>query len=75
MVLRICQDEMQKDIVIEEGEMFLLPGETPHSPQRFPNTIGIVIEKIRKPEELGKNALLPQDHFLIFIKRHFKMVL
>jgi 3-hydroxyanthranilate 3,4-dioxygenase len=31
--------------------MFLLPGRTPHSPQRGPNTVGLVLEIKRKTEE------------------------
>lgn len=27
---------------------------TPHNPVRFANTIGIVIERNRRPEEIGK---------------------
>ncbi len=30
-----------------------MPPRTPHSPQRGPNTIGLVIEKVRKDEEDG----------------------
>jgi len=51
MVLRIIEDGKIKDLSIAEGEMFLLPSNVPHSPQRFSNTVGIVIERVRQPEE------------------------
>jgi len=37
---------------IKEGEIFLLPARVPHSPQRPANTVGLVIERMRTPEEL-----------------------
>ena len=30
---------------IKEGEVFLLPGRMPHSPQRNEDTVGLVIER------------------------------
>ncbi|HYM35476.1 MAG TPA: hypothetical protein VET48_08775, partial [Steroidobacteraceae bacterium] len=39
------------DIPIRQGEILLLPKHVPHSPQRFANTVGLVIERQRKPEE------------------------
>jgi 3-hydroxyanthranilate 3,4-dioxygenase len=56
MILRTMQDGAQVDIPIREGEIFLLPARVPHSPQRFANTVGLVIERQRRPEE--------QDGFL-----------
>lgn len=52
MVLRIQEDGKPRDITIKEGEMFLLPPHIHHSPQRFANTIGLVIERKRTKEEL-----------------------
>jgi 3-hydroxyanthranilate 3,4-dioxygenase len=46
--VRIQEDGKAVDIPIKEGEMFLLPGNTPHSPMRGENTVGLVIEKVRK---------------------------
>ena len=40
-----------EDIPIDEGEVFMLPRKTPHSPQRPANTVGMVVEKTRAPGE------------------------
>ena len=50
----INEDGTPEDIVIREGEMFLLPTRIPHSPQRPANTIGLVIERNRKKDEIDK---------------------
>jgi 3-hydroxyanthranilate 3,4-dioxygenase len=52
IVVRIQEDGKIVDIPVKQGETFLLPGKTPHSPQRGPNTIGIVIEKVRRDDEM-----------------------
>jgi 3-hydroxyanthranilate 3,4-dioxygenase len=41
-------------IHIREGEMFLLPPRVPHSPQRPAGTVGLVIERYRRPGEMDK---------------------
>lgn len=51
IVLKIVDDGRFEDVHIKEGEMFLLPPRIPHSPQRPANTVGLVIERYRKPEE------------------------
>ena len=51
IVVRIVENGQVKDIAIKEGEMFLLPAGIPHSPQRPPNTIGLVIERRREEGE------------------------
>ena len=48
IVLKIIDDGKPVDISIKEGEIFLLPPKVPHSPQRPANTVGLVMELIRK---------------------------
>lgn len=50
--VRIQENGKPRDIIIKEGDMFLLPANTPHSPMRGPNTVGLVIEKVRKGTDL-----------------------
>jgi len=52
ITVRIIEDGKPRDIVIKQGEMFLLPAGVPHSPQRPANTVGLVIERQRKTGEL-----------------------
>jgi 3-hydroxyanthranilate 3,4-dioxygenase len=52
ITVRIMEGGKPRDIEIKEGEMFLLPARVPHSPQRPAGTVGMVIERQRKPGEL-----------------------
>jgi 3-hydroxyanthranilate 3,4-dioxygenase len=51
MVLRTIQDGRRIDLTIREGDVFYLPPRVPHSPQRFANTVGLVIERKRLEHE------------------------
>lgn len=52
VVVKIIDEGKPRDIHIREGDIFLLPPRTPHSPQRGPNTVGLVIERKREKTEL-----------------------
>lgn len=56
IVVGIQEGEKAVDVPIKQGEMFLLPPNTPHNPKRGPNTVGIVIERKRRAGE--KDGLL-----------------
>jgi 3-hydroxyanthranilate 3,4-dioxygenase len=51
MLLRTVQDGRRVDIPIRAGDVLLLPAHVPHSPQRFADTIGLVVERKRRPGE------------------------
>lgn len=61
IVVRILEDGKPRDIQVREGEIFLLPAGIPHSPQRPAGTIGMVVERMRKPDEI--------DHLKWFCER------
>ncbi|KAJ1656236.1 3-hydroxyanthranilic acid dioxygenase [Dispira simplex] len=42
------------DVNIRQGDMFLLPAGVPHSPVRFAETVGLVVERKRKPDEVDR---------------------
>jgi len=52
ITVKIVDDGKVKDINIKEGEIFLLPSKVPHSPQRKANTIGLVVEQKRNPNDI-----------------------
>lgn len=83
MVLRIQEDGAVRDIPIRAGQTFLLPPRVPHSPQRMPDSVGIVIERKRLDHELDGllwyceqcNAKLYEEFFkLVDIENDFPVV-
>jgi len=52
MVLEVIDGGRRRAIDIREGDLFMLPPGMPHSPQRFADTVGLVVERQRKPDEL-----------------------
>ncbi|GLQ89620.1 3-hydroxyanthranilate 3,4-dioxygenase [Dyella flagellata] len=56
MVLKVQDEGVARDIPIRAGELFYLPPRVPHSPQRMPDSVGMVIERRRLGHE--KDGLL-----------------
>ncbi len=54
--VQIQENDKAVEVDIREGDIFLLPPKVPHNPIRFKNTIGLVIERRRRPDE--KDGLL-----------------
>ena len=59
--VRIREDNQIKDFRIREGETFFIPPNVPHSPQRPPNTIGVVVERVRPAGEM--------EHLLFYCEK------
>jgi 3-hydroxyanthranilate 3,4-dioxygenase len=55
--VRIQEDGKAVDVPIKAGDMFLLPANVPHSPMRPANSVGLVIEKVRKGTNLQDGLL------------------
>lgn len=52
MVLRVAEGGRIRDLPIRAGEILLLPARVPHSPQRPAGSVGLVVERRRRPGEL-----------------------
>jgi len=52
IIVTIQEDVKAVQVPIKEGEIFLLPPKVPHNPIRFKNTIGLVMERRRRPGEM-----------------------
>jgi 3-hydroxyanthranilate 3,4-dioxygenase len=67
MTLKTVQDGRVVDIPIREGQFFLLPPSMPHSPQRLPDTVGLVIERRRVAgEQDGLQWYCDQCHHKLY---------
>ena len=62
MVLRIQEDGQPRDIPIRAGEVFYLPPNVPHSPQRMADSIGLVVERLACERSAASRAALVDQH-------------
>jgi len=67
IVLRLMEDGKPMDVPIKEGDIYLLPPRVLHSPQRYSNTIGLVVERRRNTGELdGFKWFCDECHTLLY---------
>lgn len=72
MVLKLMTDDGPVDVAIRAGELFYLPPRIPHSPQRMPDSIGLVIERKRLPHEQdGLMWFCPACHAKVYEEYFF----
>ena len=67
------QTNKPRDIVIREGEIFLLPPKVPHSPRRPRNTVGLVVEQIRQSGMIDKLQWSSDDTGELVYEAPFKL--
>lgn len=51
VIVRTRENGVIRDNIIREGETFFIPPRVPHSPQRGPGTLGLVVERNRPAGE------------------------
>jgi 3-hydroxyanthranilate 3,4-dioxygenase len=66
IVVRIRDKDGLRDVPVREGETFFIPPGVPHSPQRGPNTLGLVVER-RRPET-------EPEHLMFFCEKCNELV-
>jgi len=54
IILKIIQNGKPEEITLNEGDIYLLRSNVPHSPQRPVNSVGIVIEQKRARNDLDR---------------------
>lgn len=66
IVVRIREGGVIRDVPVREGETFFIPPNVPHSPQRGPDTLGLVVER-RRPET-------ETEHLMFFCEKCGELV-
>uniref|UniRef100_A0A1I7X0J0 3-hydroxyanthranilate 3,4-dioxygenase n=1 Tax=Heterorhabditis bacteriophora TaxID=37862 RepID=A0A1I7X0J0_HETBA len=73
MVLKVVEKGVKKDLCIKQGEIFLLPSRIEHSPQRFIDTIGFVVERSRMNTEFDCVRYFVNDSNIRLFERWFHL--
>ena len=73
MTLKVIDDGKPVDIPINEGDIYLLPGGMPHSPQRPAGTVGLVVERKRSQGELDGFQWYCKDCGTKLYEEYFEM--
>ena len=66
ITVRIRDKDGLRDVRVREGETFFIPPGVPHSPQRGPDTLGLVVER-RRPET-------EPEHLMFFCEKCGELV-
>ncbi len=74
MVLKTQQDGKVVDYPIKAGEIFLLPPKMPHSPVRFENSVGLVVERKRLEDEQDGLMWYCENCNHLLYETYFKLV-
>ena len=61
IMLKLIEDGVPRDVIIHEGDTFLLPANTIHSPRRPAGTMGMVVERQRARGRGGVRHLVLRD--------------
>lgn len=69
IVVKTIEDGRIVDHPVREGDVFFIPPNVPHSPQRGPNTLGLVVER-RRPEGETEHQMFfcEKCHALVYDK-------
>ncbi len=73
MLLKVMDQGEPRDIWIREGEIFHLPARIPHSPQRFENTVGLVIERQRLDGEKDGLMWYCENCYRLLFEEYFTL--
>lgn len=75
VTIRIQHEGKPHDIALSEGSIYLLPSDVPHAPMRGPDTVGIIVERIRKENHLDTHRWYCENCNEVLFERTAKIEL